>query len=56
MKEEEILELIREERRRYAKEWRAKNPEKVQAANRRYWEKRVLARAKTRECNALEVS
>ena len=44
MSEKEIQELIREEQRRYAREWRAKNPEKVQAANRRYWEKRALER------------
>lgn len=48
MSEREIQELVREERRRYAREWRAKNPEKVKAANARYWEKRVRERM-TRE-------
>ena len=44
MSDKEIQELVKEERRRYAREWRAKNPEKVQAANRRYWEKKVMER------------
>lgn len=44
MSEREIQELVREERRRYAREWRAKNPEKVKAANARYWERRVRER------------
>ena len=42
--EKTIQELIKEERRLYAKEWRAKNPDKVRAANWRYWEKRVQQR------------
>ena len=44
MGEREIQELVREERRRYAREWRKKNPEKVRAANQRYWERKVKAR------------
>ncbi len=44
MSEKEIQELVREEQRRYAREWRAKNREKVRASNRRYWEKRAQAR------------
>lgn len=44
MSEKEIQELVREERRRYAREWRAKNREKVRASNQRYWEKRVRER------------
>ena len=44
MSEREIQELVREERRRYAREWRKKNPEKVRAANQRYWERKVKAR------------
>lgn len=42
--EKTIQELVKEERRLYAKEWRAKNPDKVREANRRYWEKRVQQR------------
>ena len=44
MNREEIQELVREERRRYAREWRAKNPDKVKAANARFWEKKALER------------
>ena len=44
MSDKEIQELVKEERRRYAREWRSKNPEKVQAANRRYWERRAMER------------
>lgn len=44
MSKKSIQELVREEQRRYAREWRAKNPEKVRAYNRRYWEKQVQAR------------
>lgn len=44
MNEEQIMQMVREERNRYAKEWREKNPEKVAAANRRYWERKALAR------------
>lgn len=46
MSDKEIQELVKEERRRYAREWRARNPQKVQEANRRYWEKRALTRMK----------
>lgn len=31
----------REARREYMREWRKKNPEKVRAINRRYWERRA---------------
>lgn len=44
MDEREIQELVRKERSRYAREWRKKNPEKVKAANQRYWERKVQAR------------
>lgn len=54
MGEREIQELVREERRRYAREWRAKNPEKVKAANQRYWERKAQARLST-EDNRQEV-
>ena len=42
--EKEIQDLVREERRRYAKEWRAKNPDKVRASNQRYWLRKAQAR------------
>lgn len=44
MTEKEIQELVKNERNRYAREWRAKNPDRVQANNRRYWEKRAMKR------------
>ena len=44
MSEKEIQELVRDEKRRYAREWRAKNKDKVSANNRRYWERKALAR------------
>ncbi len=30
--------------REYARQWRRKNPEKVRAINRRYWEKKAAQR------------
>ena len=44
MNEKDIQELVSEERRRYAREWRAKNKDKVKAANKQYWEKKVRNR------------
>lgn len=35
-------ELIREARREYDRQWRKKNPEKVKAKNRRFWERKAL--------------
>lgn len=55
MDEKEIQELVRKERRRYAREWRKKNPEKVRAANQRYWERRAQARLSSVD-NQQEVS
>ena len=49
MCEREIQKLVREERRRYAREWRKKNPEKVRAANKRYWERKVQKRLDTED-------
>lgn len=45
MAEMSILELVKDERRRYARKWRAANKDKVQAANQRYWEKKARKRA-----------
>lgn len=33
----------REARRKYQKEWREKNPEKVKEATRRFWERKAQA-------------
>lgn len=37
----ELQEAARQERNRYAREWRAKNKDKVKANTARYWERRV---------------
>lgn len=42
MTEHEINLLVKAEKARILREWRAKNPDKVKAANARYWRKRVL--------------
>jgi len=44
MSEEQIMELVRQEKNRYAKEWRRKNPDKVAANNRRYWQRKAFER------------
>lgn len=45
MTEKELAELARQERNKYHREWRAKNPDKVKARNRKYWEHRALQAA-----------
>ena len=37
----EVLAEIRETNRRYKAEWRKNNPDKVRAANERYWLKKA---------------
>lgn len=44
----EIREQIRERQRAYKREWRKKNPDKIKAANERYWLKKA-AEVKERE-------
>ncbi len=39
--EKEKKKAAAEARNAYAREWRAKNPEKVRAINQRYWERRA---------------
>lgn len=46
----ELNDKARAARNAYAREWRAKNPEKVRAANKRYWMRRAET-AKTEEKN-----
>ena len=41
MNQTDIDEMARQERNRYFREYRARNPEKVKEANRRYWAKRA---------------
>lgn len=35
-------QLVREARRKWAREYRKENPEKIKAANERYWLRRAL--------------
>ena len=48
-KERTLEELAREERLAYYRAWRAKNKDRVQENNRRYWERRVLARQRQQQ-------
>ena len=53
MPDKKIHELAKEAQRQYQREWRAKNPDKVRAKNRRYWERkaRQLLEASEKEGN-----
>lgn len=44
-----MQELKREARREYIREWRKRNPEKVQTAQERYWAKKAAEIAAKRE-------
>lgn len=39
---EYMEQRIKERKREYYRKWRAKNPEKVRAAQIRYWQKRAM--------------
>lgn len=41
MTEFDVQEKARQERNKYYREWRAKHPDKVREANKRYWERRA---------------
>lgn len=45
----DMEKLKREARREYIREWRKRNPEKVQAAQERYWAKKAAEIAAKRE-------
>lgn len=45
----DMEKLKREARREYLREWRKRNPEKVQAAQERYWAKKAYEIAAKRE-------
>lgn len=47
-----LNEMVRREKNEYAKAWRAKNPDKVRANNRRYWERKALEKMNGGEVNA----
>lgn len=49
MTNKEIEELIKEEKREYARNWRKENKEKVRANNQRYWKKKALEKLKEQE-------
>lgn len=52
MSETELHEEAVKMRREYQREWRRKNKDKVSANNRRYWERKALARkAEEQEAN-----
>ena len=40
----DLSEDAKEERRRYKREWNRKNPDKVKAAQKRYWERKAKIR------------
>lgn len=44
MDEEKLQAAIRAEQAAYVREWRRKHPERAKATNRRYWERKALAR------------
>ena len=48
-KEQTLEEMTREERLAYYRAWRAKNKDRVKENNRRYWERRVLARQRQQQ-------
>lgn len=45
----DMQELKKQARREYIREWRKRNPEKVQAAQERYWAKKAAEIAAKRE-------
>ena len=44
MKEQILSNEAREARNQYLREYRAKNKERIKAINKRYWEKKALAK------------
>lgn len=42
-------EQARKAQREYLREWRRRNPDRVRAANKRYWEKRAAKLAAEKE-------
>ena len=47
--EKRIEDLVKAEKREYYRQYRAKNKERVNANNRRYWERRALERQRQQE-------
>lgn len=46
---QEMTEKAREARRRYKREWNRKNPDKVKAAQARYWERKAAGNTQADE-------
>ncbi len=44
---EKVGDAAKMAQREYARQWRRKNPEKVRAINRRYWEKKAAQKKET---------
>ena len=51
MVSDEMREIARQERNRYAREWRAKNKEKARAITENYWMRRAEKIRKEREAS-----
>lgn len=49
MNQEERSAAIREIKREYYRKWRERNPEKVQAAQEKFWEKKLQERGSRQE-------
>lgn len=46
---DELQDIVKELKREYQREWRAKNKDKVQAINNRYWIKKALQEQQRRD-------
>jgi hypothetical protein len=44
MTKEQVHELVLQEKREYARNWRLKNKDRVKEINRRYWNKKAIQR------------
>ena len=51
MDNKKLEEQIVQEKRKYFREWRAKNKERIQKSNEKYWQKRAEKRIKESEKN-----
>lgn len=49
MTKKKLDEFVKEAQREYQRQWRKKNPDKVRAKNRRFWERKALELAAKRE-------
>lgn len=49
MTQKNLDEFVKEAQREYQRQWRQRNPDKVRAKNRRYWERKALELAAQRK-------